>query len=69
MFDYNSMIQRAIEFFPTWSDIRKRYKTSAGGKLLSSTIEEICELEGAINKYKKYNILNNYERKEDENIK
>ena len=54
MFDYNSMIQRAIEFFPTWSDIRKRYKTSAGGKLLSSTIEEICELEGAIEEYKKY---------------
>ena len=66
MFDYNSMIQRAIEFFPTWSDIRKRYKTSAGGKLLSSTIEEICELEGAINEYKKYYFLDNYEGHEDD---
>lgn len=66
MFDYNSMIQRAIEFFPTWSDIRKRYKTSAGGKLLSSTIEEICELEGAIEEYKKYYFLDNYEGHEDD---
>ena len=66
MFDYNSMIQRAIEFFPTWSDIRKRYKTSAGGKLLSSTIEEICELEGAIGEYKKYYFLDNYEGHEDD---
>ena len=66
MFDYNSMIQRAIEFFPTWSDIRKRYKTSAGGKLLSSTIEEICELEGAIKEYKKYYFLDNYEGHEDD---
>ena len=66
MFDYNSMIQRAIEFFPTWSDIRKRYKTSAGGKLLSSTIEEICELEEAIKEYKKYYFLDNYEGHEDD---
>ena len=55
MFDYNKMIQRAVQFFPTWSDIRKRYKTSAGGKLLSATVEEICELEDAIKAYKKNN--------------
>ena len=66
MFDYNSMIQRAIEFFPTWSDIRKRYKTSAGGKLLSSTVEEICDIEGAIEEYKKYYFLDNYEGHEDD---
>ena len=37
MFDYNNMIQRAIQFFPTWSDIRKRYKNE----------------QAAIDKYKK----------------
>ena len=51
MFDYNKMIQRAVQFFPTWSDIRKRYKTSTGGKLIGSTLEEICELEDAIKEY------------------
>ena len=66
MFDYNKMIQRAVQFFPTWSDIRKRYKTSAGGKLLSATIEEICELEEAIKEYTKYYFLDTYEGHEDE---
>ena len=66
MFDYNKMIQRAVQFFPTWSDIRKRYKTSAGGKLLSATVEEICELEDAIKAYKKYYFLDTYEGHEDD---
>ena len=54
MFDYSKMIQRAVQFFPTWSDIRKRYKTSTGGKLIGSILEETCELEDAIKEYKKY---------------
>jgi hypothetical protein len=66
MFDYNKMIKRAIEFFPTWSDIRKRYKTSAGGKLLSSVTEEVMELEQAIKEYKRYYFLDSYEGHEDE---
>ena len=66
MFDYNKMIKRAIEFFPTWSDIRKRYKTSTGGKLLSSVLEEITELEEAIKEYKKYYFLDSYEGNEDD---
>ena len=66
MFDYNKMIQRAVEFFPTWSDIRKRYKTSAGGKLLGGITEEIIELEQAINEYKHYYFLDTYEGHEDE---
>ena len=52
MFDYNNMIQRAIQFFPTWSDIRKRYKKSTGGKLLSSITNETMELDKAIQEYK-----------------
>ena len=66
MFDYNKMIQRAVQFFPTWSDIRKRYKTSTGGKLIGSTLEEICELEDAIKEYTKYYFLDTYEGHEDE---
>ena len=68
MFDYNKMIQRAVQFFPTWSDIRKRYKTSTGGKLIGSTLEEVCELEEAIKEYKQYYFLDNYEGKEDDVI-
>ena len=66
MFDYNKMIQRAIKFFPTWSDIRKRYKTSTGGRLVSSVLEEITDLEGAIKEYKKYYFLDTYEGHEDD---
>lgn len=66
MFDYNGMIQRAVKFFPTWSDIRKRYTTSSGGKLLSSVTEEVMELEKAINEYKKYYFLDTYEGHEDD---
>ena len=30
MFDYSNMLKRAIEYFPLWSDIRKRTKKSIG---------------------------------------
>ena len=60
MFDYSKMIQRAVQFFPTWSDIRKRYKTSTGGKLIGSILEETCELEDAIKEYSGLNKLVDY---------
>ena len=66
MFDYESMIKRAIKFFPTWSDIRKRYKKSNGGKLLSSITEESVSIEDAIQEYIDYYFLVNYEGKESE---
>lgn len=66
MFDYNKMIQRAITFFPTWSDIRKRYKTSTGGRLLSSVVEELVDVEDAIKEYKKFYFLDTYEGHEDD---
>lgn len=66
MFDYERMIKRAVTFFPTWSDIRKRYKTSAGGKLLGSITEEIIDIEQAINEYKKYYFLDTYKGHENE---
>lgn len=57
MFDYEKMIERAIKFFPTWSDIRKRYKKSIGGKLLSTITEESMEVEKAIEEYKNFYFL------------
>ena len=48
MFDYSKMIKRAIEFFPQWSDIRKRHQTSVGGRLMSSILDESVKIEEAI---------------------
>lgn len=66
MFDYNSMITRVVDFFPRWMDIRKRYKTSTGGKMLASIVEELQETEKALDEYKKYYFLDTYEGHEDE---
>ena len=51
MFDYNKMIKRAIEFFPRWTDIRKRYKTSNGGNLIGAILDESLKIEEAIQEY------------------
>ena len=51
MFDYSKMIKRAIEFFPQWSDIRKRHQTSVGGRLMSSILDESVKIEEAIEEY------------------
>ena len=66
MFDYNSMIRRVVDFFPRWMDIRKRYSTSTGGKMLGSIVEELSEIEDALNEYKKYYFLDTYEGHEDD---
>ena len=66
MFDYDRMIQRAIEFFPRWTDIRKRYKTSNGGNLLSAALDETLKIEEAIQEYIDSYFLETYEGHEDE---
>lgn len=66
MFDYSLMIKRAIEFFPTWSDIRKRSTKSIGGQLVSSALNETLELEKAIQEYKDFYFINKYEGKEEQ---
>ena len=66
MFDYSKMLKRAIEFFPQWSDIRKRYKTSTGGRFLSSMLEESLKTEEAIQEYIDSYFLYNYIGHEDE---
>ena len=66
MFDYNKMIKRAIEFFPHWTDIRKRYKTSNGGNLVSTILDESLKIEESIQAYIDYYFLDTYEGHEDE---
>ena len=58
MFDYSNMLKRAIEFFPIWSDIRKRSSKSIGGMLINSALDETLELEKAIQQYKDFYFLN-----------
>ena len=68
MFDYSGMLKRAIEFFPVWSDIRKRSTKSIGGMVVSSALEETLELEKAIQAYKDFYFLDKYQDKEEEVI-
>ena len=68
MFDYSNMLKRAIEFFPIWSDIRKRGSKSIGGMLVKSALDETLELEQAIREYKDFYFLNKYQNKEDDII-
>lgn len=65
MFDYSNMIKRAIQYFPIWSDIRKRNTKSIGGQLINSALEETLELKNAIKDYKDFYFLDKYEGKED----
>lgn len=66
MFDYNKIIQRAVEFFPSWTDIRKRYKKSKGGKYLQATTKEILDIEKAIQEYIDMYFLDRYDGKVDD---
>jgi hypothetical protein len=66
MFNYTDMIKRAIQFFPQWTDIRKRYKTSTGGRFLSSVVEEATKTKDAIEDYIDSYFLYNYIGHEDE---
>ena len=66
MFNYTEMFKRAIEYFPLWSDIRKRSEKSTGGRLLSSILEESINVESSIQDYINSYFLTNYIGHEDE---
>ena len=66
MFNYEAMLQRAVSFFPRWMDIRKRYKTATGTKIIETYIDESKNIEQALIDYKKYYFLDTYEGHEDE---
>lgn len=65
MFNYSDMLKRALEYFPLWSDIRKRSNKSIGGQLVDSALKETLELEKAIGEYKDFYFLDKYKDKED----
>lgn len=65
MFNYEAMLKRAVSFFPRWMDIRKRYKTATGAKVIESYIDESKNIEQALIDYKKYYFLDTYEGHED----
>jgi hypothetical protein len=60
------MIKRALEYFPLWSDIRKRSNKSVGGRMISSFVDEIVKVEDDIQKYIDSYFLYNYIGHEDE---
>ena len=47
------LISKMKIHFPRWMDIRRKIKTSSGGQLLCSIAEEISEISGAIEDYKR----------------
>ena len=47
----NNLIENSIQHFPRWMDIRKRQKTSTGGKLIESIAEEVCKIQNNIDEY------------------
>lgn len=65
MFNYSNMLKRALEYFPLWSDIRKRSDKSIGGQLVDTALKETLELDSAIKKYKDFYFLDKYKGKED----
>lgn len=63
MLNKNKLISRAIENFPTWMNIRKRWKTSNGGNLIQSTAEEIEIIQEKINNFIDDCFISNYKDK------
>jgi len=60
------LIAKMKVHFPKWMDIRRKVKTSSGGKLLYSIAEEITEIQDAIKDYRKDFFIDNYIGNEDE---
>ncbi len=65
MFTKDDLLKTMIEYFPTWSDIRKRSKKSNGGKLLSIVTEELDDVQDNLVQYKKEHFPRFYEGKEE----
>ena len=63
MLTTKELVQRAILHFPRWMDIRKRYYSSSGGKLLSSVAKEVASIQEEIDLYVKQFFIPFYEDK------
>lgn len=64
MLDRQNIINNMLQHIPKWMDIRKRYKTSTGGKYLTAIADELLLTNSIIEEYKKDFFLRNYESKE-----
>ena len=60
------LISKMKIHFPRWMDIRRKIKTSSGGQLLCSIAEEISEISGAIEDYKRDFFIDKYIGREEE---
>jgi len=65
MLDSRTAFEQAVLHFPKWMDIRKRKNKSDGGKYLQSIIQELDDIQAAIEDYKKDFFIINYIGKED----
>ena len=57
------MIKRAVQYFPKWSDIRKRYNKSLGGQLITTFVDEVSDIETEIQNYINSYFLQSYRLK------
>ena len=66
MFDSREATLKAVKNFPRWMDIRKRLRTSVGGKYLQSLIEEQDSIKAAFEEFKSGFFLKHYLGHENE---
>ncbi|MCY8890575.1 hypothetical protein P8918_13455 [Bacillus spizizenii] len=65
MLNSREAFEEAIRHFPKWMDIRKRKSKSEGGKFLQSMIDELDDIQGALEDYRKDFFIINYIGRED----
>lgn len=60
MLEQDKILLLMTKHFPRWMDIRKRVRTSNGGKYLQALASEVADIQDAIDEYKKDFFLINY---------
>ena len=69
MLDSKAVFEEALQHFPKWMDIRKRGLKTAGGKFLNAIIEEVDDIQKAIDDFKRDYFAINYIGRESENYR
>lgn len=65
MLKLEDILNKMKTHFPRWMDIRRKMNSSTGGLYLTSIAEEIADIQGAIDDYKKDFFIDNYTGKEE----
>lgn len=65
MLSAKELLLNSLEHFPRWMDIRRKYFSSNGGKILSAQAYEISEIQNEIDEYVKSFCISHYEDKCD----